>query len=163
MSVIKGIEEHFEEQRKGLLQIARRQVGDFWYEDCVQEAYGRALRHAGNKGPIVCIDYYLKYILGTVCREYMQDNLTGDAEELEEWMWESDELEQEFKNHGTVEAVLAELQLLKEPNRSCVYLHAIQGERSKVVSVITGVDEASVRKICQRFREEMKNKYGREE
>lgn len=160
MSTIELINQHFGEQRKPLLALAKRQVGEMWYEDVVQEAYCRALKHAGNKEPILSIDYYLKYILGTVCREYLQDNLTGDADELEEWMWESDELEDEFKALGTVQCMLEDLQAMKEPTRSCVYMHVVQGERSQVVSRITGVEEATVRKMAERFRKAMKEKYG---
>ncbi len=160
MNTIELITQHYQEERKPLLGLAKRQVGEMWFEDCVQEAYCRALKHAGNKEPILSIDYYLKYILGTVCREYMQDNLTGGAEELEEWMWESDELEDEFKAFGTVQLMLEDLQGMKEPTRSCVYMHVVQGERSQAVSRITGVDEQTVRKMAERFRKEMKDKYG---
>lgn len=162
MSTVELIQQHFKEQSKPLLALARRQVGDFWHEDAVQETYCRALRHAGNKEPILSIDYYLKYILGTVCREYMQDNITGDAEQLEEWMWEGEELEEEFKALGVVQHMLEDLQALKEPARSCVYMHVVQGERSQVVSRITGVDEQNIRKMSERFRKAMKEKYGNE-
>ncbi len=160
MSTIELITQHFDENKKPLLALAKRQVGEFWFEDAVQETYCRALKHAGNKSPILSIDYYLKYILGTVCREYMQDNVTGEAEQLEEWMWEGDELEDEFKALGVVQCMLQDLQDMQEPERSCIYMHVVQGERSKVVSRITGVDEQNIRKMAERFRKAMKGKYG---
>lgn len=163
MSTIELINQHFTAQREPLLSLAKRHVGDMWHEDCVQEAYCRVLKQAGNKEFFMDLDYYLKYILGTVCREYLQDNLTGDADELEEWMWESDELEDEFKALGTVQCMLEDLQAMKEPARSCVYMHVVQGERSQVVSRITGVDEQNIRKMAERFRRAMKEKYGEQE
>lgn len=158
MNTVELITKHFEEQRKPILAMAKRQVGEFWHEDCVSEAYTRCLQYAGNKKPILEMDYYIKYVLGTVIREYLRDNVSG--EELEEWMWESGELADEMRASGVLGEVLQEMEKLDEPHRSAVYLSMISGERVEKTSKITGMSEGAIKMAVMRFRREVREKYG---
>lgn len=160
MSTLQQIEEHFLANRRSLLAIAKRRLGEFWAEDAMQDAYEGALKYAGNSRPVASIGAYLNYILGVVIRKY-ESNQLSDVE-LEDWMWESGELADEMRDKGTLNEVLETLCGIDEPARSCIYLYIIQGESCKRVSSITGVEEPYIRKIAERFRKQMREKYGQE-
>lgn len=160
MTTIQLIEEHFKEHRKALLKSAKRRVGEYWAEDAVMDAYEGAIRYAGNKAPVASLGAYINYILSVAVRKYENDTLSDT--ELEEWMWESGELADEMRAKGVLQNVLEDLCLIEDPARTCVYLHIVQGEKSYKVSEITGVSEASVRKMCERFRHQMREKYGQD-
>lgn len=162
MTTTEQITKHFEEQRKGLLAIAKREVGEFWHEDCVQEAYTRCLQYAGNKNPVIEMDYYLKFVLGTVIREYQSDKLDG-GEEVEEWMMESGELADEMRASGVLSEVLGDMEKIDEPYRTALYLTMIGGERIEKTSRITGLSEDSIKSYNKRFRKDMREKYGTQE
>ncbi|QHJ80969.1 MAG: hypothetical protein [Caudoviricetes sp.] len=160
MTILQQIEEHFITQRKTLIKMAQRRLGDFWAEDAVNDAYEAAIRYGGKKEPVASVGAYLNYILGTVIRKYESDKFPDT--EIEDWMWESGELADEMRAKGVLQSVLEDLCEIEEPTRSCVYLQMIQGERIDKVSVITGCTEGSIKMACLRFRREMREKYGQE-
>ena len=160
MTTLQQIEEHFKQHRKALLRTAKRRVGEYWAEDALMDAYEGALKYAGNKEPVASIGAYLSYILNVAIKKYENDSLSDT--ELEDWMWESGELADEMRIKGVLQQVLEDLCLIEDPQRTCIYLHIVQGERSYKVSEITGMTEAYVRKSSERFRRQMREKYGQE-
>lgn len=160
MTTIQQIEEHFITQRKSLVKMAQRRLGDFWAEDAVNDSYEAAIRYGGKKAPVASVGAYLNYILGTIIRKYESDKFPDT--EIEDWMWESGELADEMRYKGVLQAVLEDLCEIEEPARSCVYLYAVQGEKVEKVSYITGVPVNTIKSSTARFRIEMREKYGQE-
>lgn len=161
MTTIEQLKEHFETRRDSLVKIAQRRIGDFWAEDAVNDSYEAVIRYAGNKAPVAVMDAYLKYVLGTVLIKYERDEFPDT--ELEEWMWESGELADEMRGRGILDNVLSDVGMLQEPERSCIFLHVIQGEKAQVVSQIIGESIPNVWKMAERFRKEMREKYGEDQ
>lgn len=160
MTTLQQIEEHFITQRKTLLKMAQRRLGDFWAEDAVNDAYERVIKYQEKFIQGLSMDAYIKRVLDRVLKNYQNDKFPDT--ELEDWMWESGELADEMRAKGVLQSVLEDLCEIEEPARSCVYLQMIQGERIDRVSVITGCTEGSIKMACLRFRREMREKYAQE-
>ncbi len=160
MSTLQQIEEHFIANRRSLLAMAKRRLGEFWYEDATQDAYERCVKYEEKFIPGMSMDAYIKRVLERVIIKYENDQFPED--EVEEWMWESGELADEMRQKGVLKEVLEHLHEIEEPAKSCIYLFIIQGESCRKVSSITGVEEPYIRKIAERFRKQMREKYGQE-
>lgn len=160
MTTLQQIEEHFITQRKTLIKIAQRRLGDFWAEDAVNDAYERVIKYQEKFIQGLSMDAYIKRVLDRVLRGYESDKFPDT--ELEDWMWESGELADEMRYKGVLQAVLEDLCEIEEPARSCVYLYSVQGEKVEKVSFITGVPVNTIKSSTARFRREMREKYGQE-
>lgn len=160
MTTLEQIEEHFITQRKTLVKMAQRRLGDFWAEDAVNDAYERVLKYQAKFKVGLSMDAYIKRVLDRVLSTYQNDQFPDT--ELEDWMWESGELADEMRYKGVLQSVLEDLCEIEEPGRSCVYLYAVQGEKVEKVSFITGVPVNTIKSCTARFRREMREKYGQE-
>ena len=148
---------HFEAHREDLVKIARRKLGDMYSEDAVQDVYERCLRYEDRIPLALSLDKFIMTVLMNRIRDYQREVVPHD--EIEEHMWESGDLAKELRSKGVLKEVMSELERYDEQDRTVLYLYLIQGESSYDVSRITGVGMANVRKLAERFRAVVKEKY----
>lgn len=157
--IYKIIEQHYNSGERDVMQArAVRQVGEFWAEDCVQTTYERAIRYH-TRLPIdyVGINRYMQIILNNVIRDFVNEKY--EQVEIEEHHWESGELLDQEVAKESLAKILEHLKTLPETPRGIIYTVLIQGESSPDVSRVFGVNEATVRKLCQRFREDIRERF----
>lgn len=161
MNTIEQLKEHFETRRDSLVKIAQRRLGEFWAEDAVQDAYERVIRYSDSFIIGRVMDSYIKKVLEYVILRYERENFS--TEEVEEWMWESGELADEMRGKGCLSKIVQEVAEMEEPQRSCIYLYVIQGEKDYTTSRITGIPVRTIQQWAYRFRKQMREKYGEED
>lgn len=157
--IYKIVEQHYNSKgRDALLARSLRRVGEFWAEDCVQTAYERAVKYHENL-PIdyVGINRYMQIVLTNVINDYVNNKI--EQVEVEEHHRESRELDDEALDKDYLLKVLEFLKTYEEDLRGIIYMVVFQGEKPREVSRIFDVREDNIRKICQRFREDVRGKF----
>lgn len=157
--IYKIIEQHYNSgERDAMYSRALRQIGEFWAEDCVQATYERAF-HYYSKLPIdyVGINRYMNIMLNNVIRDFLNERF--EQVEIEEHHWESGELLDQRMAKDTVEKILEYIKTLKEETREIVYTVLVQGEKISDTSKIFEVNENTIKTICRRFREDVRERF----
>lgn len=157
--IYKIVEQHYNsKERDALFSRALRRVGELWAEDCVQTAYERAIKyHESLPIDYVGINRYMQIVLTNVINDYANNRV--EHIEIDEKHKESRELDDERSDKDYLKKVLEYLKEYDEDSRGIIYMMVFQGEKAKDISTIYSVREDNIRKICQRFKEAVRDKF----
>lgn len=155
---MKLIEDHYLANRRNLVKRMSFPAGDA-AEDVVQEAYARALKYFNSYKPEYHFDGWFRRILNNALKEHKNNERGTSAVSFEEE--EHDGLD----CSGLNERILLEVNELIA-TKSAVQMevltyHIQQGYTAKEVSELTDHTYANCRRIVHRFRQEVKELYGK--
>lgn len=150
--------QHYQEHKDVFMSLARRRIGDFWAEDCVQEMYEGGLRYIDSV-PLneKEMNLYLYTILSNVIKAYQRGSFP--TSEIEEDMWVGRNLQRDMQDEKVIKETLEFLKDYPEEQRNIIYAYLIQGEDAQYVSRSHGVSVGHVWNICSKFREAAKEKF----
>lgn len=153
------IEEHYRKNRFMLVKRMSFRAGDY-AEDVVQEAYARALKYFASYKEEYALDAWMSRILNNCLKEQKNAEKGYSAVEFEE-----DHVDG-IPCNRFAESVVAEIYELIS-TKSVVAMevleyHFQQGYSAKEVSELTDYTYANCHQIIRRFRQELKELYGRD-
>jgi RNA polymerase sigma factor (sigma-70 family) len=153
------IEEHYHKNRRLLVKRMSFRAGDS-AEDIVQEAYARALRYYGSFKQDKLFDAWFRLILNNAFKEHMNNEKGFAAVEFEE-----DNQEGVVCNQFSARVVAEIYDLIA--TKSVVQIevltyHLQQGYTAKEVSEITEFSYAACHQIILRFKQELRELYGKD-
>ena len=105
----------------------------------------------------VGINRYMQIVLTNVIRDFVNEKF--EQVEIEEHHWESGELLDQELAKETVDKIMEYLKGFEETQKGVIYSVLIHGEKPADVSKIFDVNEAHIRKMCQRFREDIRERF----
>lgn len=153
------IEEHYLKQRRVLVKRMSFRCGDY-AEDVVQEAYARAIKYFSSYKPEYSFDNWFGRILNNCLKEHKNAEkgytaLTFEEEEVDG-----------VPCNRFAESVVKEINELID-TKSVVSMdvlryHFQQGYSAKEVSEISEYSYANCHKIINRFRQELRELYGKD-
>lgn len=154
----KLLEQHYNANYTLLVGRANRQVGTFWAEDVVQDAYAQCLTYI-NAIPLelVEVNYYLHTVLRHVMTRYRSNNV--NPLEVTEDMLETGELADAARACGILDEIKFDLSTLDVKDRGIIYARLFQGERSELVSRIFSVSVPYIDSLVFKFRGVIKERY----
>lgn len=157
--IYKIIEQHYNSgERDGMYSRAVRQVGEFWAEDCVQTAYERAMRyHIRLPIDYVGINRYMQIVLTNVIRDFVNEKF--EQVEIEEQHWESGELLDQEMAKESLDKILEYMKTFSEATRGVLYTVLVQGEKISDTSQVFGINENTIKTLCMRFREDIRERF----
>lgn len=151
------IKNHFKAHNDALVRLSQRKLGELFAEDAVQDTYERCLKYYDRIPLAVNLDKFVMTMLINRIKDYQRGNIPH--EEVEESMWETGDLASQMRARGVLGEVMKELSTYDEGARTVLYLYLIQGEPAYDVSRVTGVSVSNIRKLSERFRTTIKEKY----
>lgn len=159
MNKLQLLEEHFKESRDTMVKQASRKVGEFWGEDCVQEAYTRCMRYVDNlPEDKKVLNSYVYKVMRNVIKDYLSDSISSVG--VEEDMLESGELNDEWEAKGVLKEIKRDILRLKSPRKEIIYCALIQGDRYELISSINKVNVQTVKDMVKYYRKQLEEKYG---
>lgn len=153
------IEQHYLTHRRNLVKRMSGAAGD-GAEDVVQEAYCRALKYQKSYKPEFSLEKWFNQILNNCLREYKNSEKGFSAVVFEE------EEQDGLACTGYGERVIAEINDIIK-TKSVVQMEVLtlslqQGYTAKEVSEITEYTYSNCHQIMRRFRQELKELYGKD-
>lgn len=145
------IEENFRTDYKNLLRIANNKLGNLWAEDALMDTYEALLKAAPRLHGRYDIKYLMRAALFNRIKDYMSDRI--DAEEIDEHHTFGGEVEDKWKALSTAENALKLIERYKEPMKTGLYLHLLEGVALRTVTEIVGVPFTTVRFHANKVRE----------
>ncbi len=132
-------------------------------EDAVQEGFARSLKYIDSwkEGPF---EHWNNTVLNNACRDIKkQERLQGgvkEPEDLEEGATDSADDLQFTEQMACV--ILKEMSAKPMDNHSVLRDYIVFGYTCKEIAEYIDMSQANIRKIVQRFKEEMVQKYGKD-
>lgn len=153
------IEQHYLTHRRNLVKRMSFAAGDY-AEDVVQEAYYRALKYAKSYNPQFSLEKWFSQILNNSLKEHKNTEKGFSATVFEE------DDQEGVSCTGMGERILAEVYDLIS-TKSKVQIDVLtyscqQGYTAKEVSELTEYTYANCHQIIHRFRQELKELYGKD-
>jgi RNA polymerase sigma factor (sigma-70 family) len=133
-------------------------------EDCVQEGFTRALKYIeGWTGPQP-FSHWVNTIINNACRDFKKaDRLQGGNRDTVDADEEAGEpLEQVQLTEEMAKIIMEEIADKPAPKQTAIRDYLILGYTCKEIAEYVDMSQANIRKVVQRFREEMENKYGKD-
>lgn len=155
------LEEFFrEEYRHTVNRVAGRVGGKTNAEDVVQEAFSRALKYRDTYKEGEEFLAWFNTILNNCARDFKkQDRLDGMSDPVEEAGADMDHLQQQL---WLVEAITEEMNNREQEHSRILKGYFLKGWRPREIMEFSPLKGAHIRKIIQRFKEEMRCRYGEE-
>ncbi len=159
MNKLQLLEEHFKESRDTMVKQASRKVGEFWGEDCVQEAYTRCMRYVDNlPDDKKVLSSYVYKVMRNVIKDYLSDSISSVG--VEEDMLESGELNDEWEAKGVLGEIKKDILSLNSPRKEIIYCALIQGDKYELISQINKVNVQTVKDTVKYYRKQLEERYG---
>lgn len=150
------LKQHYEANYGQLVKRAKRYLGEFWAEDCVQDAYDRLFTYVDNiPFEYVELNPYVNTVVGNVIKRYQADKI--GYFEIEENMLVSSELAKSEEDKDRVKQILDSLSGYSPSDRSILYSYLIQGAKREQVAKTHEVPFFYVKNLIQKFRKEIKD------
>ena len=153
------IEQHYLTNRRNLVKRMSFPAGDY-AEDVVQEAYYRALKYAKSYKAEFSLEKWFSQILNNCLKDHKNTEKGFSAVEFEE------DDQEGIQCTGFGEKVVKEVSDLIS-TKSVVQMEVLryafeQGYTAKEVSELTDYTYSNCRQIILRFRQELKELYGKD-
>lgn len=162
-----SIEKVYTEQYDSYCKAAKARLKEFGEhaEDAVQEAFVRAMKYekaAPKEGGVLDLARWIGTIVqnaaADIANKERRQGTTKDQYDEEEQ--NGPILDDLSHTNQKYEAVCNEMAEKMEPWNKILPLYFIEGLKSHEVAEIFDVSAANVRKVAQRFKEDMVRKYG---
>lgn len=150
------IKQHYEQNFDSLVKRAKRSVGEFWAEDCVNDAYEQLFTYI-NRLPLdyVELNPYINTVVNNVIKKYRADRI--GYMDIEENMLVSEDLEQNEEDKARVKQILDSLSTYPSDDRGVIYSVLFQGMKYDTVAKVFNEPFWRVQYLVNKFRKGIAN------
>lgn len=164
MSIRDDIEAAYEANySNNIKRVMSRTITEQDAEDIVQEGYYRALKYADTFNPTLQeLNVWIDIIIHNAKRDYLRANRSGDYSFLDDQEEEDDGVDvvDLALDKDLLKQIYEDIAKLPLEQRQVVYATTVLGHSRKACRELFGLTDNQVKKLLEKFRVRIKEKYG---